>query len=76
MQRIKMKKKDYAAWVDFWECELAEAPQETIRRLRWAFSELDEPDLLAMAAKHPDTARAMRYCRRRIAYNRRMMRKR
>ena len=72
----KLSKEHCRDRVEHWECELAEAPQETIRRLRWAFTELDEPDLLAMAAKHPDTRRALQYCRRRIAYNRRMARRR
>ncbi len=72
----KLTKKQIRDRVEFWKDEAFEALHNTVKRVRYAFPELDEPNLAAMAAKHPETARAIRYCRRRVARYRRMMRKR
>ncbi len=44
------------AELDLAEGQFAEAPQDTINRLRHCFPNLPERDLLAMALRHPDVA--------------------
>jgi hypothetical protein len=60
------------------ELELAEAnrdeaPEETVRRLRYCFPNIDDVDRLAMALKHPDVIRERRYWQRRIRAHRRAL---
>ena len=61
------------AELEFAESNRDETAEETIRRLRYAFSDLAEPDLLAMALKHPDVIRERRYWQRRIRAHRRAL---
>ncbi len=46
--------------IDLARGERAEAPQETINRLRYAFPDLPEKHLRAMALRHPEVMRAIR----------------
>jgi len=47
--------------LDFIQANLANATDETIRRLRWAFPDLDHDQLEAMALHHPDVVKERAY---------------
>jgi len=57
-------KQDIEIGIEFCRDEIAQAPRETLERLRYAFPELPDKDLLPMAAKHPKVARIVRKYRR------------
>ncbi len=50
-----------------WTDELAEAPRDTVNRLRYAFPDLGDAALLRMARMHPEVERVERHCRRQLA---------
>jgi hypothetical protein len=59
--------------LDMAEANRDEAAQDTINRLRYAFSDLAEHDLRMMALRHPDVIRERRYWQRRIRAHRRAL---
>ncbi len=69
MKRSTRTKAD--AEIEFAEGAIEEAPNETVNRLRYAFPDLDRPDLLRMALRHPEAIRERRFWQRRIRARRR-----
>ncbi len=66
---------DPADGTAFWKDELEAAKRDCVNRLRYAFPELPESALAGMAVEHPAVAAQIRYCRKRLAYYRRLQRR-
>ena len=66
---------DPADGAAFWADELEDAKRDCVNRLRYAFPELPESALVGMAALHPAVAAQISYCRKRLAYYRRLQRR-
>ena len=66
---------DPADGAAFWADELEGAKRDCVNRLRYAFPELPESALAGMAVLHPAVAAQIRYCRKRLAYYRRLQRR-
>ena len=60
----------------FWADELEGSNLDCVIRVRYAFPELLESGLAGMAVEHPAVAAQIRYCRKRLAYYRRLQRRR